>query len=323
MGTKKTNLFILIVMIYFIAAEILLGIVLSIFDLAENITLNILISQFFIVGLPAIIYILIKKEIHIPIAKIKLLDIIIIIALALFIMPFLGFINVISQLFVENQVQDMLGSLLDINFFLVVFLTGVLPSIFEELLTRGIIVSSYKNATVLSTILVSGLFFGFIHMNINQFLYAFVMGVVMCYVVMITGSVFSSMIMHFVVNTTGTVFLHGSLWLARYIEDQQMIDSILNPIDPTSNDILITAVSSLLFAGITIPLAGLMIYFLLKRYHKPFKGSFFKSNYAFVNNLEENQDSPKEKATSLSLIFSAVLFLVFSVIIEIATRYMT
>ena len=49
--------------------------------------------------------------------------------------------------------------------------------------------------------LMSGLLFGCFHLNINQALYAFVMGIVFAYMVEATGSLWSSVIAHFAVNT--------------------------------------------------------------------------------------------------------------------------
>lgn len=49
-----------------------------------------------------------------------------------------------------------------------------------------------------------GLIFGIIHMNPNQFVYAFAMGTLFAYVVYITNSIFASMICHFLFNGTST-----------------------------------------------------------------------------------------------------------------------
>ena len=49
---------------------------------------------------------------------------------------------------------------------------------------------------------ISGIMFGVLHMNINQFCYATVLGVVFAYVNRASGSTFTSMIMHFLINST-------------------------------------------------------------------------------------------------------------------------
>ena len=47
----------------------------------------------------------------------------------------------------------------------------------------------------------SGLVFGLFHLNINQFCYAFVIGVVFAFLVEATGSIWSSVLAHFAINT--------------------------------------------------------------------------------------------------------------------------
>lgn len=47
--------------------------------------------------------------------------------------------------------------------------------------------------------------FGCMHMNLNQFIYAFALGVYLAFLVEATGSVFSSMLAHFTLNATSTV----------------------------------------------------------------------------------------------------------------------
>ena len=47
----------------------------------------------------------------------------------------------------------------------------------------------------------SGLVFGMFHLNINQFAYALVSGVIFAYMAEATGSIWSSVIAHFVVNS--------------------------------------------------------------------------------------------------------------------------
>ena len=78
---------------------------------------------------------------------------------------------------------------------------AVIPPLVEELIFRGIFFGSYRKAGMTGAALMSGLLFGCFHLNINQALYAFVMGIVFAYMVEATGSLWSSVIAHFAVNT--------------------------------------------------------------------------------------------------------------------------
>ena len=82
-----------------------------------------------------------------------------------------------------------------------VILLAVIPPLVEELIFRGIFFGSYRKAGMTGAALMSGLLFGCFHLNINQALYAFVMGIVFAYMVEATGSLWSSVIAHFAVNT--------------------------------------------------------------------------------------------------------------------------
>ena len=48
--------------------------------------------------------------------------------------------------------------------------------------------------------LMSGLIFGLMHLNFNQFSYGFVLGVIFAAVVEASGSIYASMAIHFLIN---------------------------------------------------------------------------------------------------------------------------
>ena len=76
----------------------------------------------------------------------------------------------------------------------------------EEFIFRGIFYGSYRRKNVIRAALMSGLLFGITHLNLNQFAYAFAMGVAFCLLYEASGNIVLSMTAHFAINAN-TVFL--------------------------------------------------------------------------------------------------------------------
>lgn len=85
-------------------------------------------------------------------------------------------------------------------FILQIIFTAILPGICEEVAHRGMLVSAYKPLGLKKAVLLSGLFFGLMHLNIEQFFYATLIGFLFGFVSIITDSIFPTMIMHFINN---------------------------------------------------------------------------------------------------------------------------
>ena len=81
--------------------------------------------------------------------------------------------------------------------------TAILPGFCEEFCHRGLLVNGYKQLGVKKTILLVGLLFGLMHLNVEQFFYATVIGMFLTFLVYVTGSIVPSMIVHFMNNFMG------------------------------------------------------------------------------------------------------------------------
>lgn len=83
---------------------------------------------------------------------------------------------------------------------LLVFAT--LPAIFEELIFRGMILNGLrKSCSEFGAIAMSALLFALTHGNLEQLIYPFIMGLVLGWIAVRTGSTFASMIVHLVNNS--------------------------------------------------------------------------------------------------------------------------
>ncbi len=90
---------------------------------------------------------------------------------------------------------------------------AILPSICEELLFRKIILKTMDNCPNWFTIISGGLLFALFHFNPAQTPYQFVFGCIFVLVAKITGSVYATMIMHFINNLT-IILIYYSGWSA-------------------------------------------------------------------------------------------------------------
>ncbi len=87
-------------------------------------------------------------------------------------------------------------------FVLNVLLLGVLPSICEEFIFRGMIFNGIKEMGTHKAVFLSGALFALFHGNAGQTVYQFLLGVVLGYIVVITGNLLCAIIVHFTNNFT-------------------------------------------------------------------------------------------------------------------------
>lgn len=155
----------------------------------------------------------------IPKNKIKLLD---------FIKAFLVILgaNMIVSM-VEFIVQRLFGiHLADIgvsmlitsgNMWIMLFLIAIFPAIIEEFLYRGIIYRIMREHGIYYAMVGSSLIFGLIHMNFVQTPFAFVLGIVNCYLYEKTGKLRYSMIAHFLNNSL--IIIMGVLPISSFVSN--------------------------------------------------------------------------------------------------------
>lgn len=321
-SAKQGNQLQLATLIFFILGNLLLGSILEYFSLSLPFTLQIIISQWGFVGLTVVVYLLLTKSTINPtllLYKPHIIDILISIGIAFSIMPLLWVINVASQFFVTNSIASSLNSSTDIPFLIILFLAAITPAFLEELLTRSLIIHNFKHHPVFIVALVSGMFFGFIHLNINQFLYAFVMGTIMCYVVIITGSVINSMVIHFTINASGITTLYLFKMVASAFKDIPELQEAMANTTPSNSELVTSLLVVTIIALVFTPIAILLIHLLLKRHNRSFKDSLTLPACEFMGtNLEPstyNVDFYKKIITP-TFILTATIFTIFVILFE-------
>ena len=113
--------------------------------------------------------------------------------------------SMLSMAFSNGEATDRVADLaMQTNIWNVVFLVIVGP-IFEEWLFRKQLIDHTRKYGEKTAILLSGLAFGLFHMNLFQFFYAFLLGLMFGYVYTRTSKLRYSTAMHMIINFNGGV----------------------------------------------------------------------------------------------------------------------
>ena len=167
--------------------------------------LMLLISHVVTFIFPAIIYLIITKQSARDVLKLNKLyfkDALLIILLAFVCQPIMAFFSLVSQFFFENEIGNFVTGIVDSPYIILLLLIAVLPAITEEITIRGVVLSGYEDKNIYLSCAITGLLFGIMHLDPQQFLYAAVLGFVLALVVRITNSIFASELIHFLINGT-------------------------------------------------------------------------------------------------------------------------
>lgn len=78
--------------------------------------------------------------------------------------------------------------------------TAALPAICEETVHRGMLQKSQSNLGSVKAVVITALLFGLLHLNIEQFFYATIIGLFVGYLAIICDSIYPAMIIHFMNN---------------------------------------------------------------------------------------------------------------------------
>lgn len=79
--------------------------------------------------------------------------------------------------------------------------TAILPAVIEELLFRGALLTSVQNKGYRFSIFITSFLFAIMHNDLGSFAGVFILGIVSCYAVWMTNSVFCGMAVHFAFNS--------------------------------------------------------------------------------------------------------------------------
>ncbi|MFT3983207.1 MAG: type II CAAX endopeptidase family protein [Lachnospiraceae bacterium] len=209
--SKRVNALFLSVLLLHLTASIILSMLL-LRSFSISLPVQLIISELSIL-IPGFLFLLLHNcnlTEWLSFRKMKWSSVGLTILFTYLLMPLISFVNVFSQLFDSNTVLGMSDEIVSMPAVLMIFIMGFVGPFCEEFVFRGIIFNGYKKTgRLLGALLLSSLLFGLMHMNFNQFCYAFVLGICFALLVEATGSLWSSVIGHVIVNTHNVVMLFG------------------------------------------------------------------------------------------------------------------
>lgn len=220
--------------------------------LRENIVGSLIFSQALVL-LPGA-YFLLKSgtPYHeaVQLKKMRVSDVLLCLLLYFLLTPLLNFINALSMVFFQNSTTMTILNLSEqVPWYIGILIMALLPAIVEETVYRGVYYQEYKKADPWKAVLLSGFLFGLMHGNFNQFSYAFVLGMIFALVIEATGSILSTMVLHFCINASSALMvylypvLHNILKMSyRFAENEgmgtefSMLKDMLGDVDMTTSE---------------------------------------------------------------------------------------
>lgn len=135
--------------------------------------------------------------------------------------------------------QELPGIETGKQFLVAVLAIGVVPAVVEEFLFRGLILRGYEKFGSKTAIIMTGILFGMLHLQLMTIPSIILLGIVISYVVYRTNSIFAGMIYHFVHNTitVGFLFLQNAM-----IENPGAVEGLPQDITQLPEDALKMAV---------------------------------------------------------------------------------
>ena len=124
--------------------------------------------------------------------------------------PVVIFLNLLTMMFAENAVESVNAQFDGYSLLAQLIVMALIPAVSEELICRGALFGGLKRTRIFAAAVVSGLYFGILHLNINQFAYATFLGIMLALLNECTGYIYSSMLVHFLINAFSVVVTYFS-----------------------------------------------------------------------------------------------------------------
>lgn len=298
----------------------------------QNMTINgsLLFSQA-LIFVPTIIYLMITKtkiKEFISFRIIKISTIFMVILFTFLMLPLIATVNAISMLFSTNVINETAMLMMDNPFWLNLLLMAVVPAINEEFVFRGVFYHSYREKSILQGILGCGILFGLMHLNFNQFSYAFLLGILFALLIEATGSILAPMIAHFILNGNSVVVMSLSkIFTDALAKNQDVMNSILKESGQTldfgaqftKQELMMTIGMFAAVAVVTTSLAAGVFIWICKNCGtlERVKRIFYKDKVEVQEGIEAEK---KKQSTIVTVpfIIGGVICVIFMILTEIS-----
>jgi hypothetical protein len=211
-------------------------------------------------------------------------------------MPVITLVNLLSQFVTENEATAVMESyeIGSMPFLPLLLSVGIFAPFCEELICRGIYYRSYKKSgSAFAAMLLSAMIFALVHMNINQAAYAFVMGILAVLLVEASGSLWSSVIYHALINSSQVALM--------YVMLKGNASAFSEATDALTTESLVTALAGyLVITAVTLPIAWAILVWM----------SGNEGRRGVLLRLWKERKTKKDKLVTVPLILAIILCLV-------------
>lgn len=316
----RANLFAMIVIILMGFGSMLVGIAMSILQLPME--YSVIVTEVLFLVIPAIIYLIaaklpVKKTLKLNTLSLPAIMICLLIGILLY--PMSLFLGTLAQLFFHNYLQDAVLTMQSMPLWAFILTIAVTPAICEELAMRGVVFSGYGRINMKKAALMNGLLFGILHLNFQQFFYAFLIGVILAYMVDSTRSLYSSMLAHFACNGVSALISYFALKLMTSNPGGE-IENITSL--PTAAIIISLIVQFIIFA-----VCLTAIIFLIKLLYSITRNRMREGVPALdserISDMEEAvpvEEMARERVFNWPVYVTLAVFAIFTVLLEVSNR---
>lgn len=202
--------------------SMILFITIGAFVQGRSFNIGIIITEFLLIALPVLIYIIsrkgsIRRELRFN--RLRFVDAVLVIMIFFCGYPVALFINLIP-----NVILSLFGKLIpspiptasNINEYLILLMiVAGSAGLCEEILFRGLVMRGYEKLGMWKSIIFTATLFAILHMNIQNIFGPLFLGILLGYVVHVTDSIFAGMLGHFFNNaiSVSLIFLGTQLKL--------------------------------------------------------------------------------------------------------------
>ena len=302
---RRANKTIFFLAIYMIVSNLLIGILIELIVPGANVI--ILTGIFQIVGLlvPFLFYLLVTKQSIKNVLEWKGLSLknaLFVIVISIAILPMIQIIFFLSSFIFVPVVVDFAAEVALVPFWLAILVVAVFPSVFEEIWFRGALFKEYRagGVSIHKVAIITGIFFGLMHLNFNQAIYAASIGILYAYILYYTRSILAPMLAHFINNGLSSVSAMSESYMYWSYGLQE------NPF----TFLLTMGIATLVMVPVAV--------FCMMQFKKHHANTEPKQETVMDYNNESA--SPKPKLLTWGFWAALAVFLLFTVIMEFALR---
>lgn len=153
--------------------------------------------------------------------------------IALAVQPALMCLSSLTSLVFHNYLTASLQSYTQQPVWITILAAALIPAFCEEFVCRGIYLSGCRRLSVYFAAILNGIFFGILHLNPQQGIYAAVFGFLCAMIAIGADSIWPAVLAHFIINGMQILLAYMSSWFAgsggwagelvRQIQDPQAV----------------------------------------------------------------------------------------------------